>query len=85
MARPERFAGENFVWVGRENDPHLGRIVDLPVYRRGYVNTSCWRVSFLERVKILLFGRVWLLVHAETHPPVFVSGDRPAVSKRRKR
>lgn len=50
----------------------------LAVFRDSQHNStvSCWRPTWGERLSILLFGRVWLGVHAggETQPPVWLSG-----------
>lgn len=44
---------------------------DLPVYRGEGIIMSCWNLSFGERIKALVFGRIWLQVKAnDTHVPV---------------
>lgn len=43
----------------------------LPVYSDGNLCISLWSLSWLERVNVLLFGRVWLYVIAgRSQPPV---------------
>lgn len=43
----------------------------LPVYSDGKVCISLWQMTWLERLKALLFGRIWLFVHSgHTQPPV---------------
>jgi hypothetical protein len=37
---------------------------------------SCWKLSFIERVKLLFSGHVWLGVGTPKQPPVFVSSDK---------
>ena len=38
---------------------------------------SCWKLSFIERLKILLFGTIWLSVMGNnTQPPVWMSCAR---------
>jgi hypothetical protein len=48
----------------------------LPVWNDGKQCISCWKPSFIERVKILCTGRVWLgVLSGATQPPVFISGE----------
>ena len=35
---------------------------DLPVYKDESQIASCWKLSFKERIKALLYGRIWLCV-----------------------
>ena len=43
----------------------------LWVYNDGRECISCWRLTWKERIKALLFGRVWLSVlSGRTQPPV---------------
>ena len=42
----------------------------------GHQTVSCWRMTWRERLRVLLTGRVWLHVWGR-QPPVFVSGERP--------
>jgi len=34
--------------------------ITLPAYQNEEESISCWKFTWLERVKILLFGRLWL-------------------------
>jgi hypothetical protein len=55
---------------------------DLPVYRDGVQVVSCWRPSLGERLRLLLGGRVWLLVATPvTHAPVCITAERPFVQE----
>ena len=57
----------------------------LDVYTDGESCLSCWRMSFLERLRALFFGRVWLWVvfgHG-TQPPVALECKRTAFRKER--
>jgi len=48
----------------------------LPVWNDGKQCISCWKPSFIERVKILFTGKVWLgVMSGTTQPPVFISGE----------
>lgn len=44
---------------------------------------SRWRMTWPERIRALLAGDVWLLVHSLSHPPVSVMVDNPYVDERR--
>ena len=41
----------------------------LPVFYDGEMSISCWRMSFIERIKAILYGRIWLYVRSKGHPP----------------
>lgn len=45
---------------------------DLPVYKDESQIASCWKLSFKERIKALLYGRVWLCVLGKNQPPVWL-------------
>ena len=46
----------------------------LWVYNDGRECISCWRLTWRERIKALLFGRVWLSVlSGRTQPPVWLA------------
>jgi len=54
----------------------------LEVYTDGMTCLSCWRMSFRERFRALLFGRVWLwVVSGSTQPPVALECKRSAFKK----
>lgn len=43
----------------------------LPIYSDGEYINSCWKMSFIERIRALLFGKIWLYVRTKkTHPPI---------------
>ena len=45
----------------------------LWVYTDGIQCTSCWKMSWRERLSALFFGRVWLSVlSGDTQPPVWI-------------
>lgn len=51
---------------------------DLPVYRDGVQIVSCWGLTWKERFRVLLTGRVWLRVLArQTHNAVVVDAQSP--------
>lgn len=43
----------------------------LPAYTDGEECISCWKMSFMDRIRALIYGRVWLSVlSGHTQPPV---------------
>lgn len=53
-------------------------VADLRVYRDGTEIISCWELSFWDRVRCAIFGKVWLRVCASgTHPPVLLQSEPP--------
>lgn len=38
---------------------------------------SKWRMSWRERVKLLMTGTVWFHAFQFTHPPIFIGVDKP--------
>lgn len=67
--KPIKFKEQNKILIGF---PQFD-IGDLPVFEdhnKGLI-MSCWKMSFKERLRALLFGKVWLQVKSKhTHPPV---------------
>lgn len=54
----------------------------LPVYCDGVNCVSCWRASFIERIKIALTGKVYVgVMSGNTQPPIFVAGESVFVKK----
>ena len=50
----------------------------LHVFNDGFTSVSLWKASWVERLKILLLGEIWLGVcFGSTQPPVFVVVDKP--------
>ena len=48
----------------------------LWVYRGATQSISCWKLSFKERLKALLFGKVWLGVAGTSQPPVWLDCNK---------
>ena len=49
----------------------------LWVYSDGIQCISCWKMSWKQRIKALLFGKVWLSVlYGSTQPPVWLDCDK---------
>ena len=53
--KPVKFAEVNGIWA-KDQPPYL----PLPAHQRGGMVTTCWQLTFAERVKILFTGRLWL-------------------------
>lgn len=50
---------------------------NLYVFADGTQCVSCWKLSFIERLKILMFGTIWLSVMGNNaQPPVWMSCAR---------
>ena len=62
--RPMEFAEQNCVYA--KNQPEY---IPLPVYKtpNGEV-TSCWALTWRERLRVLLTGRIWWTVLTFNHP-----------------
>lgn len=52
---PIKFPQHNRVWA--EDQPEY---LPLPAHTGPQVTTTCWRLSWLERVRVALTGRLWL-------------------------
>jgi hypothetical protein len=54
----------------------------LPVFTDGKVCISLWQMTWRERIKALLFGKVWLFVHSgQTQPPVALMAEQEIFGK----
>ena len=58
----------------------------LPVYAENGVCTSCWKLSFKERLNALLFGKIWVgvLTGTSTQPPISVQCKKTIFKKEAK-
>lgn len=60
----------------RPNNMTAEECSSLWVYTDGKQCISCWKLSWKQRLKALLFGRVWLSVlSGTTQPPVWLDCD----------
>lgn len=78
--KPEKFAEVNGNLYGGPGAGYgtADDVADLHVYRGDGQIISCWRLSWRERLRILVSGRVWLLVLASTtHEPVKLAAESP--------
>lgn len=54
----------------------------LPIYKADPHIISCWKMSLWERVRAVLFGKVWLWVWSNSsQPPVALDCRRSAFKK----
>lgn len=57
----------------------------LWVYNDGRECVSCWRLTWKERIKALLFGKVWLgVLSGFTQPPVWLVCDKTVFTQKDK-
>lgn len=75
--KPIRFKEENIVYA-KNQDPYL----PLPAFKHKddwKCVSSCWGIGFIERLKVLVTGRIWVSMPTFGKPltPVKLSIDRP--------
>ena len=83
--KPAVFLGVNGTLLGGPASTYGTEldVTDLPVYRGEGEIISCWRLSFADRLRALLFGQVWLRVAASrSHAPVCLDTAYPFVRPR---
>ena len=73
--RPIEFKGHNAVLTA---PPNMPTVKPLPLLRVKGMCISCWRLSFVERVQVLLTGRIWLSLNSGwTQPPALLTSRAP--------
>src|SRR5262245_31642586 len=80
VMKPESFKQANGTLLGGPAADYgtSADVADLPVWRGDGQIISCWRLGWIERLKLLVFGRVWLRVSAtRTHAPVCLEAESP--------
>lgn len=56
--------------------------IPLPIWTDGTQCVSCWKCSFLDRLRILFTGRVWASVRSgQTQPPMWIASEYPFMKK----
>jgi hypothetical protein len=77
--KPVEFKHQNTVFAKDqpEYQPLPALKIDGP---EGHV-VSCWKMSFRERIKVLITGKVWLSLMSFNHPltPSYLAVDRKEV------
>ena len=59
-----------------------GECQPLPIYHGDGLMVSCWSLSWRERLRVLLSGRLWLTIAGDTHPPVALSAEPVSIPAR---
>ena len=77
MGTPVDFPQSNNVWRGWDGTEDRAQVLDLPVYRDWNESISCWKLTWRERLAVLLTGRVWFHVLRDVHPPIYAGGNTP--------
>ncbi len=53
-----------------------GHVGNIPVNRGYGVTLSVWRMTWRERLKVLWFGEIRVMVKGDTMPPTLITSDR---------
>ena len=59
---------------------HQQEYLPLPAHRTADgIATACWSMSWYERLRVLLFGRIWMSIITFNHPiqPQLLSVGKP--------
>jgi hypothetical protein len=59
-----------------------GECQPLPIYHGGGLMVSCWSLSWLERLRVLFSGRLWLTIVGDVHPAVALSAEPVSIPPR---
>jgi hypothetical protein len=74
--KPVDFPEANGTLYGGDLWPYP--VMDIPVWRTPTEIVSCWQMSFADRLRSLIFGRVWFRCLTTTsHPPILLETSRP--------
>lgn len=77
--KPIKFKHSNKILLpgGKEYSSNIAGVDPLPVWTDGEQCVSCWKMSLVERLSALIFGRIWLaLLSGETQCPAYLSASR---------
>jgi len=73
---PVKTAQTNFTLIGK------GDVDDLPVSKftsqYGRCVESCWKMTWMEWLRVLFTRRVYLIAMGGTHPPVYLGSESDA-------
>lgn len=77
--KPIKFKHQNIVFA--ENQPEYQPLPALKIDAPTGEVISCWKLTFKERLKVLVFGRVWLSLMSFNKPltPSYLAVDRKDV------
>lgn len=68
--KPIKFKEQNATLLG-EKGSDVGR---LPVCKTEKEWISCWKLSFMDKIRALVYGRIWICLYSKkAHPPVSVA------------
>ncbi len=73
--KPIKFKQQNCV-IAKDQPEYIS----LPSYKdNDGIVTTCWKLSFLEKIKLLINGKIWLQVMTFKHPlqPIRLSIKNP--------
>ena len=78
--KPIEFPGANVVWA--KDQPEYQ---PLPARVEGDITLTCWRLTWWERLKVLLLGRLWLqqMNYRQPLQPQLPSVDSPIPKEHR--
>ena len=74
--KPVKFKHQNVIFA--ENQPEYLQLPALKLNTKEAEVISCWKLSFKERIKVLIFGRIWMSLVSFNKPltPSFLSTNR---------
>ena len=74
---PFKFQTTELQPSGKEYSDNVTGVEPMPIWSDGEQCVSCWKFSWWDRLRVLLFGRVWVAVlSGKTQPPVCLSTER---------
>ncbi len=77
--KPVKFKHQNTEYA--KHQPQYGTLPSLKLDTPEGEVISCWRLSFLERLRVLIFGNIWVSLMSFNKPltPSFLSTDRKEI------
>lgn len=77
--KPIKFKHQNVVFA--EDQPEYQPLPALKIDSPTGEVVSCWKLSFKERIKVLVFGRVWMSLMSFNKPltPSFLAVSRKEI------
>lgn len=61
----------------KEYSTDVNSVSNLHIFTNGEQCVSCWKMSFIERIKAMIFGKVWIaILSGETQPPIFCTVEK---------
>jgi len=74
--KPAKFKYQNITYA--ENQPEYRPLPALKIEGKDGAVVSCWKLSFKERIRVLIFGRVWVSLMSFNKPltPSYLSTKR---------